>query len=155
MTRRSLQKCLDLFLQAEKMSGESKWKCPQCKKYQEASKRIEIWRLPPVLIIHLKRFKYQGVWRDKITTQVDYPIENLNLDRYVVGNDRTAKPNNYQLYAVSNHSGTMDGGHYTAVCRHFEYNKWFKFDDSEVKLVDSVNSLASPLSYILFYKQQH
>lgn len=139
------------------MSGGSKWKCPRCKEYRDAAKKIDIWRLPPLLIIHLKRFKYHGLWRDKITTHVDFPIENLNLDRYVASSGvspRTATTtNNYQLYAVSNHSGTLDGGHYTAMCRHFEFNRWFKFDDTEVKEMSSLSSIRSPLSYILFYSR--
>lgn len=134
------------------MSGESKWKCPRCKEYRDAAKKIDIWRLPPLLIIHLKRFKYHGLWRDKITTNVDFPVENLNLDRYVIGS-RPQSPSNYNLYAVSNHNGTLDGGHYTAMCRHFQFDRWFKFDDSEVKEMSSLSMIRSPLSYILFYSR--
>ncbi len=64
------------------MTGECKWKCPRCKQYREATKKIDIWRLPPLLIVHLKRFKYQGVWRDKITTYCDYTI--LYLFEFVI-----------------------------------------------------------------------
>lgn len=135
------------------MSGESKWKCPKCKEYRDATKKIDIWKLPPLLVIHLKRFKYHGLWRDKITTNVDYPIDNLNLDKYILGNDSKSKQNNYNLYAISNHSGTLDGGHYTAMCRHFEHDRWFKFDDTDVKEINSTSSLKSPLSYILFYSR--
>ena len=134
------------------MSGESKWKCPKCKEYRDAVKKIDIWRLPPLLIIHLKRFKYHGLWRDKITTHVDYPIENLNLEPYTSTKSNTSL--SYHLYAVSNHSGTLDGGHYTALCRHIEYRKWFKFDDSEVKdIANSSSAIRSPQSYILFYSR--
>jgi ubiquitin carboxyl-terminal hydrolase 8 len=132
------------------MAGESKWKCPQCKAYRDAVKKIDIWRLPPLLIIHLKRFKYQGIWRDKITTLVDFPIENLDMNRYILNTAATTTNSGYNLYATSNHSGTLDGGHYTALCRHFQFDKWFKFDDTEVKDVSS-SSLVSPTSYILFY----
>lgn len=150
LTRRcSLYECLDLFSKPEEMFGESKWKCPKCKLYRNAKKTIQIWKLPPLLIIHLKRFKYHGVWRDKITTMVDYPLENLNLESFVIN-----KPQNkYRLYAISNHSGNLDGGHYTAMCRHFLFNKWFKFDDSTVKEITDLSTLNSPSSYILFYSQ--
>ena len=134
------------------MYGESKWMCPRCKQYREALKKIDIWRLPRVLIIHLKRFKYQGIWRDKINTLVQFPVEDLNMDRYVMDDKYNAKTD-YQLYAVSNHSGTLDGGHYTASCRHFNSNRWFKFDDSEVKETGS-SSLISSTGYILFYSSK-
>lgn len=146
------KECLDLFLRPENMSGESKWKCPRCKQYRDAVKKIDIWKLPPLLIIHLKRFKYHGLWRDKINTNVDYPIEDLNLDKFVISNENR-KAKSYRLYAMSNHSGTLDGGHYTALCRHFIFNKWFRFDDTNVAEVNDLSILKSSSSYILFYSQ--
>lgn len=137
------------------MSGESKWKCPQCREYRDAEKKIDIWKLPPLLIVHLKRFKYQGLWRDKITTHVDYPI-NLNLDKYLHSDARVKSnnSNNYRLYAISNHSGTLDGGHYTSMCRNFKMDRWFKYDDTHVKEITNPESLISPQAYILFYARQ-
>ena len=139
-----------MFLKPENMTGECKWKCPRCKQYRDAVKKIDIWKLPPILIVHLKRFKYHGLWRDKITTNVDFPIENLNLDKYILKNEKKGSQN-YRLYAISNHSGTLDGGHYIANCRHVSSNKWFKYDDTDVKEVHDLASLKSPTSYILFY----
>lgn len=139
--------------------GESKWKCPRCKQYRDAVKKIDIWQLPPILIVHLKRFKYQGIWRDKVTTMVDYPIGgesgvNLNLDSYVINGAQQS--HQYKLYAVSNHTGTLDGGHYTAACKNFQFNRWFKYDDSEVKEASASSlstTLVSSASYILFYSR--
>lgn len=36
----------------------------------------------------------------------------------------------YNLYAVSNHSGTTMGGHYTAYCRNPNSGEWYTFNDS-------------------------
>jgi ubiquitin carboxyl-terminal hydrolase 8 len=147
----NLYQCLELFLQPEQMTGESQWKCPRCKQYRNAVKKIDIWKLPPILIIHLKRFKYHGVWRDKVTTLVDYPLENLNLEKFSLN-----KPaNKYHLYGISNHIGNLDGGHYTAMCRHFIFKKWFRFDDSNVKEINDLSTLNSATSYILFYAQNN
>ena len=38
------------------MSGDNKWKCPKCNALREVEKAIEIWKLPPILIIILKRY---------------------------------------------------------------------------------------------------
>lgn len=135
------------------MSGESKWKCPNCKQYRDATKKIDIWKLPNLLIIHLKRFKYDGVWRDKITSNVDYPIENLDLNCFLSGPKQPGISNKYRLCGITYHIGTMDGGHYTSACRHPELEKWFKFDDTEVKEISSSSGLKSPASYILFYSR--
>ena len=136
------------------MSGESQWKCPRCKELRDATKKIDIWKLPQLLIIHLKRFKYHGMWRDKINVNVDYPVDKpLYLDKYVMrpATDASASAG-YRLYATSNHTGTMDGGHYTAMCRHVKTGCWFRFDDTNVRKLDEPSSaLKMPSSYILFY----
>ena len=56
----------------------------------------------------------------------------------------------YCLYGVSNHYGTMDGGHYTAFCRSPSKDTWTKFDDNEVYEL-SESAVATPAAYILFY----
>ena len=36
----------------------------------------------------------------------------------------------YNLYAVSNHNGTMFSGHYTAYAKNPYCNQWYSFNDS-------------------------
>lgn len=49
--------------------------CPRCKTHSEATKEMSLWRLPPVVVIHLKRFSYTNIiWRGKIDEMIDYPI---------------------------------------------------------------------------------
>jgi ubiquitin C-terminal hydrolase len=87
--------------------------CPGCKEHRQASKKLDLWRLPEILIIHLKRFSYSRYTKNKLETSVDFPIHDLDLSRYI--RDRSGQmSNHYQLYAVSNHYGGMGGGHYTA-----------------------------------------
>jgi len=45
------------------------------------------------------RFKYDGRWREKLQTLVDFPLDNLDLSQYVIGPKHTLKK--YNLYAVS------------------------------------------------------
>ena len=44
------------------------------------------------------RFLYHGQWRDKISAYVHYPIHELNMSPYVVGDQQ---PKNYHLYAIT------------------------------------------------------
>jgi ubiquitin carboxyl-terminal hydrolase 8 len=127
--RCSLTDCLEFFRRREKVSGEDKWYCPHCKQLREASKQLEIWKLPRILLIHLKRFSFKGLWRQKLNTDVSFPISALNVNNYVAGPDM---PGNYDLYAVSNHTGDLNGGHYTAYCRNPFNRKWYTFDDKDV-----------------------
>lgn len=50
--------------------------------------------------------------KNKLETYVDFPVDNLDLSAYIAhADDKSYK---YTLYAVSNHYGSMGGGHYTA-----------------------------------------
>lgn len=48
--------------------------CPNCKKHQQATKKFDLWALPKILVVHLKRFSYSRYWRDKLDTVVEFPI---------------------------------------------------------------------------------
>ena len=47
------------------------------------SKRFALWRLPPVLVVHLKRFQFDRTSKRKLTNKVDFPLEGLDLNRYL------------------------------------------------------------------------
>ncbi|XP_073509200.1 ubiquitin carboxyl-terminal hydrolase 8 [Phyllobates terribilis] len=143
----SLQDCLKSFSKEEKLTGNNRFFCSNCKTSRDSTKKIEIWKLPPVLLVHLKRFSYEGRWKQKLQTCVDFPLEHLDLSQYVIG-PKTFKK--YSLFGVSNHYGGLDGGHYTAYCKNAMRQKWFKFDDHEVSEI-SVSSVKTSAAYILFY----
>ncbi|KAL7980082.1 hypothetical protein Chor_001350 [Crotalus horridus] len=93
-------------------------------------------------------FSYDGRWKQKLQTSVDFPLENLDLLQYVIGPKSTLK--RYNLFSVSNHYGGLDGGHYTAYCKNAAKQRWYKFDDHEVSDI-SASSVKSSAAYILFY----
>nr|CBN81327.1 Ubiquitin carboxyl-terminal hydrolase 31 [Dicentrarchus labrax] len=59
----------------------------------------------------------------------------------------------YDLYAVCNHHGTMQGGHYTAHCKNSIDGQWYCFDDSDVHPI-SEDEVCKPTGYILFYQRR-
>lgn len=144
----TLQDCLRLFSKEEKLTDNNRFYCSHCGARRDSLKKIEIWKLPPVLLVHLKRFSYDGRWKQKLQTSVDFPLENLDLSQYVIGPKNNLKK--YNLFSVSNHYGGLDGGHYTAYCKNAARQRWFKFDDHEVSDI-SVSSVKSSAAYILFY----
>ncbi|XP_053449292.1 ubiquitin carboxyl-terminal hydrolase 8 [Nycticebus coucang] len=144
----TLQDCLRLFSKEEKLTDNNRFYCSHCRARRDSLKKIEIWKLPPVLLVHLKRFSYDGRWKQKLQTSVDFPLENLDLSQYVIGPKNNLKK--YNLFSVSNHYGGLDGGHYTAYCKNAARQRWFKFDDHEVSEI-SVSSVKSSAAYILFY----
>ena len=106
----TLEDCLHEFTGDEQLSHNDLWYCPRCKKNQPASKKIDLWKLPEILVIHLKRFSQVRRWGNKIDTLIDFPIRGLDMTHRVLGTD-TEDSLLYDLYAVDNHYGGMGGGH--------------------------------------------
>ncbi|CAF96184.1 unnamed protein product [Tetraodon nigroviridis] len=125
-----LKDCIELFTTKEKLGAEDPWYCPNCKQHQQATKKLDLWSLPPVLVVHLKRFSYSRYMRDKLDSLVDFPLRDLDMSEFLI--NPNAGPCRYDLIAVSNHYGGMGGGHYTAYAKNKDDGKWYYFDDSSV-----------------------
>lgn len=80
---------------------------------RQASKKLDLWRLPEVLVIHLKRFSYSRSMKHKLETFVNFPIRDFDLTNYVA-HKNSSRRQLYELYALTNHYGGMGSGHYTA-----------------------------------------
>uniref|UniRef100_A0A8C2GAB0 ubiquitinyl hydrolase 1 n=1 Tax=Cyprinus carpio TaxID=7962 RepID=A0A8C2GAB0_CYPCA len=125
-----LKDCIELFTTKEKLGADDPWYCPHCKQHQQATKKLDLWSVPPVLVVHLKRFSYSRYMRDKLDSLVDFPLRDLDMSEFLI--NPNAGPCRYDLIAVSNHYGGMGGGHYTAFAKNKEDQKWYSFDDSSV-----------------------
>jgi ubiquitin C-terminal hydrolase len=110
---------------------------------------MDLWSIPEILVIHLKRFE-GGADARKIDTPVTFPDE-IDMSRYVVG-PHTDRDLNYRLYGVSEHSGVIHGGHYTAcaVVNEDSAEHWYDFNDSSCTQ-STPEDAHSDLAYILFY----
>ena len=121
------------------------YKCPQCSKEGENFRKTIIQKMPPILVLHLNRFEYAISARKK-QNFVDFPVEGLSLRTHILSDKPSAS---YSLCAVSNHFGTLSGGHYTSYCRPSRGNVWYNCDDR------SVSRLRTPVktsaAYLLFY----
>lgn len=145
----TLYDCLDLFSQPEVLGQNDLWYCPKCKEHRQATKKIELWSAPDILTIHLKRFESTRSFSDKIDIVVDFPIEGLDLTKYVSDDDGE---HIYDLFAVDNHFGGLGGGHYTAYVKNGK--TWYYFDDSRVTLVNDPREAIKGSAYLLFYRKR-
>jgi ubiquitin C-terminal hydrolase len=150
----TLEDCLDFLTQQEELDKSESYYCSKCKTHVSALKNFDLWAVPDVLIISLKRFKdVQGsyfVHREKITNLVQFPVDTLDLSRFVKGPTTTDAPPIYTLAGVSEHIGGLGGGHYTAKCKNFQSGRWFSFDDSRVSET-TASQVVTPEAYALFY----
>uniref|UniRef100_UPI000204532A UBIQUITIN CARBOXYL-TERMINAL HYDROLASE 4 n=1 Tax=Homo sapiens TaxID=9606 RepID=UPI000204532A len=147
----ALRDCIELFTTMETLGEHDPWYCPNCKKHQQATKKFDLWSLPKILVVHLKRFSYNRYWRDKLDTVVEFPIRGLNMSEFVC--NLSARPYVYDLIAVSNHYGAMGVGHYTAYAKNKLNGKWYYFDDSNVSLA-SEDQIVTKAAYVLFYQRR-
>uniref|UniRef100_A0A8D0A3L1 Ubiquitin carboxyl-terminal hydrolase n=1 Tax=Sander lucioperca TaxID=283035 RepID=A0A8D0A3L1_SANLU len=129
-----LQECIELFTTVETLEEENPWYCPVCKKHQLATKKLDLWSLPEVLIIHLKRFSYTKFTREKLDSIVDFPLRDLDFSDSLLRKSLSngEPPSRYDLIAVSNHYGGLRDGHYTSYARNKDNDQWYYFDDSKV-----------------------
>jgi len=150
-TNIKLSDCLELFLQREKLGVDDPWYCPECKEHRQAYKKFDLWTLPKILVIHLKRFSHNRYWRDKLDVLVNFPITGLDLTSCVMNKNHPRAV--YDLHAVSNHYGGLGGGHYTAYAINNYDNNWYYFDDSSVSSAEA-SSAVSKAAYVLFYTRR-
>ena len=140
--------CLEYFRTEETLEKGNEWYCKKCKELRLAKKKMEIFFLPKILIFCLKRFTNRGKHIIKNAQNVFFPIENLDMERFIVS---PYKENClYNLYAVSRHYGYMNGGHYTAVCKNIK--GWFEYNDEQISRIDT-DDIVNNNAYILFYKR--
>ncbi|KAL8207878.1 hypothetical protein R6Q57_007290 [Mikania cordata] len=148
----SLFSCLDAFLKEEPLGPDDMWYCPGCNEHQQATKKLDLWRLPNIIVFHLKRFSYSRFLKNKLDTFVDFPIHNLDLSKYVKNKDSCGGFSVYELYAISNHYGGLGGGHYSAYAKLVEEDRWYHFNDSHVTPV-SEGDIVTSAAYLLFYQR--
>jgi ubiquitin carboxyl-terminal hydrolase 3 len=151
-----LSDCLSSFTEIEQLEDTELYMCSNCKTRQKSTKKFWIRRLPNVLCLHLKRFRWNLYFRVKVDTYVEFPLSGLNMSHYVLNNLYETRnsssgvgSNEYDLAAVIVHHGSGAGsGHYTSYATHD--GCWYHFNDSTVTPCDK-ETVARCKAYMLFY----
>ncbi|XP_023808446.1 ubiquitin carboxyl-terminal hydrolase 44 [Oryzias latipes] len=178
-----LTEMLAKFTETEALEGNI-YACDQCNSARrrtsskpvilsEAQKQLTLYKLPQVLRLHLKRFRWSGRnHREKIGVHVSFD-QLLNMEPYCCrdssppkdvscsgpgspGSPGSPRPKHflYELSAVVMHHGKGFGsGHYTAYCYNTEGGFWVHCNDSKLN-VCSVDEVCRAQAYILFYTQR-
>ncbi|KAI0275422.1 hypothetical protein BC834DRAFT_809089, partial [Gloeopeniophorella convolvens] len=152
----SVTACLRQFSASEMLCQRNKFFCDSCCGLQEAEKRMKIKKLPNVLALHLKRFKYQEDVQKyiKLTYRVAFPFE-LRLFNTV---DDVDDPDRlYELFGIVVHIGSgPHHGHYVALVK--GPHSWLLFDDDKIEPVKETEipkyfgDAASGSAYVLYYQ---
>lgn len=107
-----------------------------------AKKQVFIDTLPPVLVLHLKRFEYNSSLNgtQKIWKKVGYPLE-LQVPKEVFSPARRASLQisglpKYRLTSVVYHHGkSAAGGHYTVDVLRQDSREWIRMDDTIIRRI--------------------
>lgn len=155
----SVTACLRKFSEEEMLCERNKFHCDRCGGLQEAEKRMKIKRLPKILALHLKRFKYtEDLQRlQKLFHRVVYPY---HLRLFNTTDDAEDPDRLYELYAVVVHiGGGPYHGHYISIVK-TEERGWLLFDDEMVEPVDKSyvqnffgDRPGLACAYVLFYQE--
>lgn len=172
-----IYRCLESYTKEERLAPDERWKCPHCKCERDATKQIILTRLPQFLVIHFKRFsagRSDGGGTRKVHTPIEFPLHNLNMDRYVYSpaapqingaekdhgpDPATLPPFSYDCYSVLRHLGSSgDGGHYISLVKDQGRSCWRKFDDERHYDFDPAqlgprDRLQNGEAYILFFQR--
>ncbi|CAH2354399.1 hypothetical protein CLIB1423_16S01816 [[Candida] railenensis] len=173
----SLTHSLNNFSKSERLTHQNKFYCNTCSSLQEATKTIKIKKIPEVLVINFKRFKYDEKV-DRMVKLFDSISYSHNLRLFNTKEEESSKDQQHNNNASGSHYGNGDDfalfelyalvvhigggpmhGHYVALCK-VKAKLWLLFDDETVELVDDSYvmrffgdgpGLAS--AYILFYRR--
>ncbi|XP_047219042.1 ubiquitin carboxyl-terminal hydrolase 10 isoform X3 [Girardinichthys multiradiatus] len=154
---RTVQEALEMLVARESVQGYTS----KTKQEIEISRRVTLEELPPVLVLHLKRFVFEKTGGcQKLTKNIDYPVD-LEISKDLLSSGVRSKvlkgQRTYRLFAVVYHHGnSATGGHYTTDVFHIGLNGWLRIDDQAVKVINQYQVLkqtAERTAYLLYYRR--
>ncbi|XP_019954332.1 ubiquitin carboxyl-terminal hydrolase 10 isoform X3 [Paralichthys olivaceus] len=154
---RTVQEALETLVARESVQGYTS----KTKQEIEISRRVTLEELPPVLVLHLKRFVFEKTGGcQKLTKNIDYPVD-LEISKDLLSSGVRSKvvkgQRTYRLFAVVYHHGnSATGGHYTTDVFHIGLNGWLRIDDQTVKVISQyqvVKQTAERTAYLLYYRR--
>jgi len=152
----TLDECLDELIKEEQLDKNNLCNCDMCGFKNKSHKTYLLWKTPKILVIHLKRFLKNGYNTQKLINNIKYPINDLDLSKYI-SNDSPDKNNSkYNLVGINFHQefgffGT-NSGHYTSMVKNRHDNNWYLFNDGiDAKKILKKEDLQNRNAYLLFY----
>lgn len=135
-------------IKMDKSDESSGYYCEKCKKRTVATKKSLIERSPETLMVHLKRFKFNGNSSSKVKQPILY-LKYLDLAPFTITKESTV----YELVAVIVHEGrSILSGHYIAHCLQ-PNGTWSTYDDEYINPISEKEALSDPSAYCLVYSR--
>jgi len=116
-------------------TNKDEWKCDKCNKCTKYKKIQKLWKVPNVLVFFLKR--YDNI-NKKNNTKIDIN-ENINIKNGCILSDNNLEVS-YNIKSIGCHVGDLDGGHYYAICKNENDDKFVMYDDLDIKIFNNGNT---------------
>ena len=143
---KDVQKAVNSILQTETLTSSNAPFCHVCSEKNDSDSKLTFTNLGSCLIIQLKRFRsIDGVSCKDCTL-----IQCLPLIKIIINSDKVVHlSRKFSLFAVINHSGNLNTGHYTCFIK--DKGSWWYCNDKTVTKT-TLNTLDGSLPYVLCYK---
>ncbi|KAK6998655.1 ubiquitin carboxyl-terminal hydrolase 34-like isoform X2, partial [Biomphalaria glabrata] len=150
---KDLYESLDEVTVKDMLEGDNMYTCSQCHKKVRAEKRTCFRKLPQILCFNTLRYSFNmlTMMKEKVNTHFSFP-DTLDMSRYMehnlIGKDKIKdvevssqenQSHEYRLIGVTVHVGSAEGGHYYNLIKDTQTNKWYHFNDADVKPFDASN----------------
>ena len=175
---------LQKALKAKFNQTQVKAECKNCENSQEKTKKISIFKLPNILIIHLDRihdnYEFGGKIQEKINDRLEFDFsldlnsENLKICseydsisefREISNTIYKRKPiyYKYDIQGIVTYHGNTEKGVYYSFIKKKDGNKWIQFSDENFSEIDEKtvkflsygnNQDDIPNAYFLIYKRR-
>lgn len=144
------QECVKRLMRTVSLDQQNMWECSGCHKKVLAEQSLKFVRLPPILVIHFMRFSTENGISKKNFSKVQFPDE---FDAFLLIENSLAK---FKLFAVCEHIGMVNSGHYRAYCSFRDENSpeketWYFLDDTNFSNKEITAGSQVSNAYLLFY----
>jgi ubiquitin C-terminal hydrolase len=140
----SIEECMDSYVKPEILDGDNAWMCDKCGVKRAAHRSHLFWNIPETFMLVLKKFR-GGT--QKINSRVSFD-KTINMNKYVMTPSKSGWI--YQPFAIVNHYGSLNSGHYTARILKDD-DSWKNYDDMAV--TDHTGSPVGHENYIIFIRK--
>ena len=155
----NILECIEHLTHEEQLDMDNMITCDMCGLKTKAFNKTQLWKTPKILVFHIKRFIINdyGIAAHKITNNVNYPIKNLDLERFFNPASPYKSSSKYDLIGVNlhqefGHKKNINAGHYTTMVKNMINNNWYLYNDSNpLKKITSRDDIKSSNAYMLFY----
>jgi len=154
----TLDVCLQAFFSPALLHGDDMYSCEKCKELTLGTKQCQLARLPELLCVQLKRFRYGGDYNSKINARVSFPVFGLDMRPFCSSAlllDDPEAVTEYDLVSfITHYGGNAERGHYVAYCRSELDGDWHEYDDIHVTKMNA-QEVQDRQAYVLFFRRRN